>query len=249
MLTEKVFTEAEVPIHYLEGPVNGPPLVVLHGLADSTNHFRDLLLELAPTWHVHACTLRGHEKSGRATGSAYRLVDYLPDITAFLRSLAGPAVLIGHSLGAMIALGAAAAQPARVRALELLDVPLYLRDHTVLEDYPARKKSFEMLYMLAEANAACGDDSIALEAIQVVLQSRMLDGFDLEQELSKVQCPTLLIHGEWQNGSVVRDEDAAWFQGKIPQAVVRQIPNSGHQLLWEQKEIAYQYLTHFLENI
>jgi len=52
------------------------------------------------------------------------LRDYVADIGAFLREISGPAVLMGHSLGGMIAVAAAKACPDLVRAVIVGDAPL-----------------------------------------------------------------------------------------------------------------------------
>src|SRR5262245_10074313 len=105
MLAEKQFHTGEVTINYAEGDTVGAPLVLLHG---GTLHWQDyepLLPELEKNWHIYACDLRGHGKSSR-TSSGYRVVDFIPDTTAFIKNvIRKPVVLIGHSNGGTIALG------------------------------------------------------------------------------------------------------------------------------------------------
>ena len=68
--------------------------------------------------------LRGHGRSGRAPGR-YDLMEYVEDVEALIRHLGDePAVVIGHSLGAMISIGLASEHPSLVRALVLEDPPL-----------------------------------------------------------------------------------------------------------------------------
>jgi len=43
---EEFFQAGAVSIHYAEGPPNGPPLVLLHGLARDWKSFSVLLAEL-----------------------------------------------------------------------------------------------------------------------------------------------------------------------------------------------------------
>ena len=73
-------------------------------------------------WHLHLIDHRGHGGSGRAPGQ-YRVVDHVEDALTVLNWLGRPAVLFGHSLGALVAAAAAAARPELVRAVVLEDPP------------------------------------------------------------------------------------------------------------------------------
>jgi pimeloyl-ACP methyl ester carboxylesterase len=116
---DKMFSANKVALHYMEGPANGPPLVLLHGGGNHWKTFTPIITCFSADWHVHALDLRGHGQSGRVAG-AYRIVDYLEDVLAFVRDcLTQPAVLWGQSLGANITLAVGAALPHHVRALIL----------------------------------------------------------------------------------------------------------------------------------
>jgi pimeloyl-ACP methyl ester carboxylesterase len=105
------------------GPESGPPLVLFHGVLRGWRDFAPLLPSLIVRWQVFAPDQRGHGRSQHAAAK-YRVVDYVRDAVALLRDhVPGPAVLYGHSLGAMVALAAACQQPDRVRALVLEDPP------------------------------------------------------------------------------------------------------------------------------
>jgi pimeloyl-ACP methyl ester carboxylesterase len=78
---------------------------------------------LAARWTVCALDFRGHGASSPAQ-SQYRVIDYVDDVEALLQTLDEPAVVFGHSLGAMVAVAAAARVPNKVRALILEDPPL-----------------------------------------------------------------------------------------------------------------------------
>ncbi|MFO0867588.1 MAG: alpha/beta hydrolase [Pirellulales bacterium] len=124
MLVEEVRDCGGVQLSVARGPAHGPPLVLLHGVVRRWTDFAPLLPAFLPRWEVHAVDFRGHGRSARTPG-AYRVVDYVPDIVALLRGLPEPAAVYGHSLGAMVALAAAAAAPDHVRALVLEDPPFH----------------------------------------------------------------------------------------------------------------------------
>ena len=115
-LQSKTIETQSVSIHYVEGPANGPPLVLLHGLSRDWSSFSVLFGELVPRFHVFVPDLRGHGESGRVP-HGYRISEMAEDVKQLLEKVVpSPAVLFGHSLGAMVAIFAAADNP-RVSAL------------------------------------------------------------------------------------------------------------------------------------
>lgn len=112
--------------HFLNcavGPENGPPLVLFHGVTRCWQDFAPLLPSLIERWQVFAPDHRGHGKSDRRP-APYRVVDFAADARALIeRHVPGPAVLLGHSLGALVAALVAAELPRQVRALILEEPP------------------------------------------------------------------------------------------------------------------------------
>lgn len=108
---EDLFSADNIPIHYVSGPRNGPPLLLLHGTARDWNSFSAILPQLSSRFQIFIPDLRGHGGSGRVPGG-YRISQYAADISSFVRNLvpAGPAVF-GHSLGGIVALTVAADYP------------------------------------------------------------------------------------------------------------------------------------------
>jgi pimeloyl-ACP methyl ester carboxylesterase len=96
---------------------------MLHGGAGRSQLYSGMLAELAERCHVYAPDLRGHGTSGWVPWG-YTFRDYVEDMGTFLREVSGPAVLMGHSLGGIIAVAAAKACPDLVRALIVGDAPL-----------------------------------------------------------------------------------------------------------------------------
>lgn len=106
---------------YLEaGPVEAPPVVLVHGLSATNASMLPLIPALSREFHVLAPDLPGHggtEARGGAHGAEY-LGNWL---LAFLRqSCDRPAILVGNSLGGRTALQAALNSPYEVRGLVLL---------------------------------------------------------------------------------------------------------------------------------
>ncbi|MGD0215682.1 MAG: alpha/beta hydrolase [Terriglobales bacterium] len=124
-LVERTFNtgsvELGVQLNYAEGPANGPPLVLLHGLGRRWQVFLPVIPALSLRWHIFAPDLRGHGKSSHVA-RGYHGPQYSDDLAALLRERVGaPAVLFGHSLGGMLAMWVASHYPELVRALILGD--------------------------------------------------------------------------------------------------------------------------------
>ena len=108
----------------------GPTLLLLHGVTRCGDDWEPLLPELASQWRVLALDQRGHGGSGRA--ASYLVTDYVADAVHFIREeIAVPVVIVGHSLGAMVAAAVAAELPQLVRAVVLEDPPFHTMGHRI----------------------------------------------------------------------------------------------------------------------
>ena len=107
----------------LWGDATLPPLLALHGWLDNAGSFARLAPLLADRHHVIALELPGHGHSDhRSAGSSYPFLDYVRDVLAAADALRlSQYTLLGHSLGAGVASLVAAAIPARVRRLFLIE--------------------------------------------------------------------------------------------------------------------------------
>jgi pimeloyl-ACP methyl ester carboxylesterase len=106
---------------YVEaGPVDAPPVVLVHGLGATNASMLPLIPALAKDYRVLAPDLPGHGGT-EATNSSHA-ARFLGDwLLSFLRETCDrPAVLVGNSLGGRAALEAALNSPFEVRGLVLL---------------------------------------------------------------------------------------------------------------------------------
>lgn len=119
------------------GSEDAPRLFVLHGWMDSSATFQFVVEALWQAWHVIAPDLRGFGDSDWLR-RPYWFSDYYADLECLLDhySPGEPVRLVGHSMGANIAAMYAAARPARVTQVAMLDF-LGLRP-TGPDDAPGR---------------------------------------------------------------------------------------------------------------
>ena len=104
----------------------GPGVVCLHSNASSSSQWRELMETLAPRHHVLAADGWGAGKSPRWPHErAITLDDEVALLEPVFERAGTPFALVGHSYGAAVALVAAVAQPARVRALALYEPTMF----------------------------------------------------------------------------------------------------------------------------
>ena len=115
-----------VPVHYVDhgGPVDGPLLVMVHGLGGSLVNWAALAPLLTGTCRVLAIDLLGfgHTKAGTqptsVTANQLMLQRFLVEVAC------GSAILVGNSMGGLITILQAARHPDTVKALVLIDPAL-----------------------------------------------------------------------------------------------------------------------------
>lgn len=100
-----------------------PAMLLIHGSFSRSEDWENVFPRLATRYRTIAYDQRGHGKSGRAAD--YSLRAFGDDAIRVVRTLVkGPTVVIGHSLGALAALAAAAGAPDEVVGLVLEDPAL-----------------------------------------------------------------------------------------------------------------------------
>jgi len=151
-IVERDFDAGGVRLNYAEGPANGPPLVLLHGLGRRWQVFMPLIPPLSLRWHIFALDFRGHGKSARVP-RGYKGTQYSDDVIHFLRErVAAPAIVFGHSLGGIVGMWVASHHPNLLRALILGDnmivaerrpIPMYAQLFSALRDLARRGGTLE----------------------------------------------------------------------------------------------------------
>lgn len=122
-MKDQILTLGQQTLSFAQGSASGPPILLLHGVTRKWQDFVPILPALTSRWQTAALTFRGHGASSPTPGR-YLLSDYIDDAEAMLRDVCKrPTVVLGHSLGALVAVGLAARRPDLVEALILEDPP------------------------------------------------------------------------------------------------------------------------------
>jgi pimeloyl-ACP methyl ester carboxylesterase len=140
------------PLNFAAWSAAGPDLLLLHGVGRRWQDWLTVVPALAMRWNVWALDLRGHGHSARTPG-AYRVIDYVEDVARFVTEhLERPAILVGHSLGSMVAAAVAARVPERILGVVLEDPTFEMTASRLGET------SFPDVWRAFQAEAGSSDD-------------------------------------------------------------------------------------------
>jgi pimeloyl-ACP methyl ester carboxylesterase len=157
---EKRFNTGEIEINYVEGPVNGPPLVLIPPQGADWQNYSKVLHPLSRNFHVYVIDVRGHGKSDWTTGD-YSFSSIGRDMISFLETVVNePAIIAGNSSGGLIALWLAANKPSLVRGIILEDPPLFSAEWPRIKEdsyvYYVLQATVEMSKELNESRSISG---------------------------------------------------------------------------------------------
>jgi len=120
------WTDIDGPVHYLDfgGPAQGPMIICVHGLGGSAVNWCAIAPLLTGKYRVLAPDLAGHGLT-RSAGRGTDVASNRTLLHGFVRAVSrSPVILMGNSMGGMISLLEASADPANVAGLILIDPAL-----------------------------------------------------------------------------------------------------------------------------
>jgi 3-oxoadipate enol-lactonase len=246
--------------HEMEG--EGPPIVFVHGLGATSN-----------VWHAQRMALRHYYRviiydrsgSGRSQKSrdGYSIDAWADELAGLLDHLAIPeAVVVGHSLGSMVAQRFSGRYAKRTKALVLAggEAEVGPEDQKALTE---RARTIEAhglsavvgSWLTAVLSAATREANPALaglvremflsnDAKTYALHCLALRDADVRSDHANIVCPTLLTVGDQD-----RVTPLSW-QRQIAVAIansrIRIIPNTGHMTMLESPAVFNTVLLDFL---
>ena len=255
-----------------------PPLVLWHGLGRCWQDYLGFLPTLPDRWTVSAIDHRGHGKSRRAPG-AYLVPDYVADGVAVLEAVADtPALLYGHSLGALVAVGVAAARPDLVsgivledppssaflsnigntnyavtwRAMQRLagctDIPAAARELADIA-LPTGQRLGDVRSMTALSFLASCLADLDPDTLTAPLATTWLGDFDLRAAAKRVTCATVLLAADTAVGGMLPGADAAELTHWFRHGFQLDFPGRGHLLHGEHPAAVATAVLPFMESL
>jgi esterase len=159
------------------GAPDAPAVVFLHGVSGSAATYGWLPDEITAGRRIVRIDLRGHGRSQHAPGT-YAVPQYTDDVAEALRAEIGrPAVLVGHSLGGVVAWTLAQRHPDLLVAAFLEDPPLYMGESEEHERNAAVPMFAQILDAVARWRAeGASEDEVAGELAAGPLAARNAEG-------------------------------------------------------------------------
>ena len=244
------------------GSTGRAKLVLLHGAGANAHWWDHLASGLAEHFQVVALDFRGHGDSDFP--EQLRAGAFSEDLEALLEHLSAPeAILIGHSLGAHVAVEHAA-RSATTPALILLDLTRGASRSrqratrlalTLSPSYPTREEAIRRFRFLPKAAHADEEmrQRIAARSVRREADGRFGYKFDARwfgvpprsrPDLGDIRCPTLLLRGE--ESALLTHEGALEIVSAIPDARLAEIPGAGHHVHIDQPALVQPEMLEFL---
>lgn len=225
------------------------PIVLIPGITSPAVTWGFVAERLGKHFDTYVLDVRGRGLSSSGPGLDYGLDAQAADVLAFTQALRlSRYSLLGHSMGARIAVRAARSQPQGLARLAAIDPPVSGPGRRA---YPAKLPWYvdsirqATLGMDAEAmRAFCPtwtDAQLRLRAqwLHTCFEPAIVQSFedfgrdDIHADLPRIKAPMLLMTAE--RGDVVNDADVAEWQGLAPQTQHVRVAGAGHMIPWDNE--------------
>ncbi len=250
-MSTRSFSEVEQlnGIHYVVDG-EGPPVILLHGVAASLHDWTRLVPALASAgFSAYAPDLPGHGESDKPDDpEQYHIEVILLQITRWLDSLPleRPVILLGHSLGGYLSLAYANRYPENVERLVLIN-PLYSPNQLSPVLQVARRRpalGSKTMRLVPEwlVNTVLGWDQSSTADFSPQARQQIANDYkrasphfvyitkdisDLTPSLPDIQQPTCVIWGD--RDMTLRPDSFPSLVDILPRASGIPIAHSGHQ--------------------
>jgi len=254
------------------GPVSAQPIVFLHGITGSRRYFQRRVAPLAGRYRVIIPDLLGFGLSPKPPVD-YTMQAFTAALGEFLQheGVAGRRqVLVGHSLGALIAIEYAIAHPGQVAALVLINLPRHtsaqeahdrfwlgsssyrklLNEHSLAENLAQMKRmGFDLVlrHVVRFPWGVVADcRKFTMRSLTSTLEHSLLN-YRLDDVLPKLPpTPVLLIHG--MRDPVAPFANIADLPARYPFMRLVVVPSSGHHVFLTHTRRCLRAMEDFLSS-
>ena len=252
---------------------SGPALFLVHGFGGAKEDFSDHLENLSKDYRVVVFDHRGHGESGAPTDEAsYSLERLAADILCVADALGEERfILLGHSMGGMVARKVALTSPDRIDALILMDTchgPIAAVDGDLIEmgAQIALTDGMTTLKEILDAGSPLDNPAYErvlkerpgyrefqekkFESLSAVMWATIVrairDQSDDLEAMRLLEMPTLVVVGEVDLPFVSQSRAMA---DAIPRGQLVVIPDAGHSPQFENGDAWVNALNSFLESV
>ena len=227
------------------GEPTHPFVILIHGIGNRSDAWLPVIPALAASFRVVTMDLRGHGRSDQPA-AGYHHADYAADLQAVIEDLGVAApMIVGHSLGGIVALEWAVRHPDVAAAIVAEDAPLStgpgaeatfatwismnaMPFDALLARYQSELPHLPDAQVRSRAESMAGTASAVFQ--EELAASRASRGNDEIARLAAVTSPVLLIHGDVETGGLVPPVDAQRFVATVPNGRVARIVRGTHSM-------------------
>jgi len=246
---------------------DGPLVLMIAGGFMDMDQWALVADALPDSYRVVRYDQRGIGQSDQPT-EGYTVDQFAEDAINLIRTLdAGPAVLVGNSLGGTVAMAVAFAAPELVRGLVICSASAgpagpptppetmqYMMRSASLPVPQAAAAMMDILFAtdfidehpeMLDAAVEKRSQGSPMIATLGPLQSAL--AFDPLERLKSMDLPTLILHGE--DDVLVLSDHAQMLADAAPGAEVQLVADSGHALVVEQSAAVAEAISAFLSRV
>jgi len=233
--------------HYLRYGGAGAPMVIVPGITSPAVTWGFVAERLAETFDVYVLDVRGRGLSSAGPDLDYGLDALADDVIGFIATLGlEGATILGHSMGARIAVRTAVRSAAGLARLALVDPPV---SGPGRRPYPSNLPWYVDSIRLAERGMGSEDmrafcptwteEQLRLRAewLATCYEPAIVVAFagfhtdDIHADLPRLPIPAVLMVAG--RGGVIRPEDEAEIRALNPAIRIGRVENAGHMIPWD----------------
>ena len=233
--------------HYLRYGGNGTPLVLVPGITSPAITWGFVAERLAEKHDVYVLDVRGRGLSSTGPDLDYDLDSYAADVRGLIDTLGLKDVtLLGHSMGARIAIRAGRINDASLARLVLVDPPVSGPGRRA---YPSRLEWYTESIHLARKGMTAEDmrrfcptwtqEQLELRAewlhtcdeLATRISFERFHTEDIHQDLPHLKVPARLVVAT--RGGVIQAEDETEIKSLNPAIEIVHVPDAGHMIPWD----------------
>jgi pimeloyl-ACP methyl ester carboxylesterase len=251
------FRPPAAPTYYAFG--RGPEIVLLHGLGSQIQHWLPTARILARNHRVILVELPGHGLSPMPTPFTLEQAAARLDL-AMRDATHGPVILVGHSLGGLVAAQEALAHPERVRGLVLIETALKPQVPEALRAQLLARLDHDYDRFLHESYVSFGRDSLQGEALYAEvarMDPEMVKSWirlawlaDLSGQMRKLQSRLLAVFAthSWEPTESWTDAARALGYDHVPRLQPARLEGCGHFLMLDRPEAVADLIRRFADH-
>jgi pimeloyl-ACP methyl ester carboxylesterase len=225
--------------------------IFLHGLSGVADVWQQTVAALGVGRpECIAIDQRGHGRSPKPEHD-YSVTSYLRDLLDLVMAVGGPVHLVGHSMGARVAMVAAARHPGQFRSVAIVDIgpeawranitesvaafermPRSFADRDAALEYGSRGRGGSLdaeRFLLPRLRETPGGHYTWLASREALIETVTLHrSHSYWAEWEAISIPALLVRGERSNE--LRPVVAAQMRERNPRVEFKEVPDVGHNI-------------------